>query len=79
MSEGLKPEILIHLVTTTMPFGKYKDRLICDIPVSYLEWLVKQKPGKGKVYDCLMTMYEIRINGLEYLLDPIKRTYAGKR
>jgi len=30
-----------------MPFGKYKGRLICDIPEDYLEWFadnVKAKP-----------------------------------
>jgi hypothetical protein len=30
--------ILHDLVTMKMPFGKYKDRMLCDLPVSYLEW-----------------------------------------
>ena len=33
------PDLLMQLVKMKMPFGKYKDRLLCDLPVSYLEWL----------------------------------------
>ena len=44
---GPNPEILLSLVKTKMPFGKYKDRLICDLPVSYLEWF--QRKGFPKV------------------------------
>lgn len=32
------PQILLALVRMKMPFGKYKETLLCDLPVSYLEW-----------------------------------------
>jgi uncharacterized protein (DUF3820 family) len=65
--------VLIDVVRTRMPYGKYKDRFVCDLPVSYLEWL--QRNGgfpKGKMGMLLATIYEIKINGLNYLLDPLK-------
>jgi uncharacterized protein len=72
-SAMMNPELLQDLVKTKMPFGKYKDTLICDLPVSYLEWFPR-KGGfpKGKIGVLMATMYEIQINGLGYLLEPLK-------
>jgi uncharacterized protein (DUF3820 family) len=66
-------DVLLQLVNTKMPFGKYKDRLICDLPVSYLEWFQVKGYPKGKLGMLLQTMYEINLNGLAYLLQPLKR------
>ena len=55
-----------------MPYGKYKDVLLCNIPVHYLEWIQRQGFPKGKLGVQLATMYEIKLNGLEHLLTPIK-------
>ena len=67
------PELLIQLVNMKMPFGKYKDRLLCNLPVSYLEWFQQKGFPKGKLGTLLETMYEIQLNGLAYLLDPLKK------
>lgn len=67
------PELLIQLVKMKMPFGKYKDRLLCDLPVSYLEWFKRKGFPKGKLGILLETIYEIKINGLEELLRPLRR------
>jgi len=67
------PGLLIELVKMKMPFGKYKDRILCDLPVSYLEWFKQKDFPKGKLGVLLETLYEIKINGLEYLLQPLKR------
>ena len=56
-----------------MPFGKYKGTLLCNLPVSYLEWFQREGFPKGKLGMLLATMYEIKINGLEQLLEPLKR------
>ncbi|WP_162415377.1 DUF3820 family protein [Cyclobacterium roseum] len=64
--------ILLDLVSKKMPFGKYKDRLICDIPEHYLIWFKRQGFPEGKLGIWLETMYEIRLNGLEHLLDRLK-------
>lgn len=65
--------LLLQLVQMKMPFGKYKDRILCDLPVSYLEWFCRKGFPKGKLGMLLQTMYEIKINGLDYLLDPLKK------
>ena len=60
------------LVTTTMPYGKYKGTLLCAIPVYYLEWMKRTGFPKNKLGVQLEKMYEIKLNGLEYLLAPLK-------
>jgi hypothetical protein len=65
--------ILLQLVKMKMPFGKYKDRVLCDLPVSYLEWFQRKGFPKGKLGILLETLYEIKINGLEDLLVPLKK------
>lgn len=67
------PDILKDLVKTKMPFGKYKDTLLCDLPVSYLEWFYREGFPAGKLGMMLATIYEIKINGLTELLRPIKK------
>lgn len=68
--------ILIELTTTKMPFGKYKDRFICDLPEPYLVWFHAKGFPQGKLGMLLNTIYEIKLNGLESLLTTIRR---GKR
>ena len=65
--------ILLQLVKMEMPFGKYKGRLLCDLPVSYLEWFQTKGFPKGKLGILLETMYVIKINGLEGLLSPLRK------
>lgn len=67
------PELLLELVKMKMPFGKYKGIILCNLPVSYLEWFQREGFPKGKLGMLLATMYEIKSNGLEKLLDPLKR------
>jgi uncharacterized protein len=71
--EGPNPEILEQLVIMKMPFGKYKGTLLCDLPVSYLEWFKKKGFPKGKLGILLETIYEIKLNGLAFLLEPLKK------
>ncbi|MBE7441973.1 MAG: DUF3820 family protein [Flavobacteriales bacterium] len=66
------PKILLELITTQMPFGKYKGWLICNLPEFYLVWFKQKGFPKGKLGILLETMMEIRINGLEELLIPLK-------
>ncbi len=67
-------EILLSIIKTPMPFGKYKGKLISDLPISYLEWF-KRKDGfpKGKLGVQLETIYEIKLNGLEKIIHQLKR------
>ena len=70
---GPNPELLLQLVTMKMPFGRFKDRLLYQLPVSYLEWFNRKGFPPGKLGILLTTMYEIKLNGLEYLLDPLRK------
>ena len=65
-------ELLLQLVHMQMPFGKYKGTVLCNLPVSYLEWFQRKGFPKGKLGILLATIYEIKINGLEKLLNPLK-------
>lgn len=67
------PELLKSIVTTRMPFGKYKDRLLCDLPDAYLEWFARTSFPKGKLGMQLQTVYEIKLNGLNDILERLKQ------
>jgi uncharacterized protein (DUF3820 family) len=56
-----------------MPFGKYKGTVLCDLPVSYLEWFAREGFPPGKLGMMLATIFEIKTNGLMYLLDPLRK------
>ncbi len=73
--DAKEPQInpLLILVTMKMPFGKYKGTVLCNLPVSYLEWFAKKGFPEGKIGMLLATLYEIKLNGLEYLLVPLKQ------
>jgi hypothetical protein len=66
------PTLLLDLVRMRMPFGKYKGVVLCNLPVSYLEWFQRKGYPNGKLGMLLQTMFEIKINGLDYLLEPLK-------
>ncbi len=66
-------QLLIQLVNMQMPFGKYKGTVLCNLPVSYLEWFNRKGFPDGKLGMLLRTMHEIKLNGLEELLVPIKK------
>ena len=67
------PAMLLDLVTVRMPFGQYKDRVLCDLPGHYLEWFSRKGFPPGKLGALLALMHEIRLNGLEYLLKPLRK------
>jgi uncharacterized protein (DUF3820 family) len=76
--EIVKPDskILIDIVQTRMPFGKYKGTLICDLPVYYLEWLHNKGFPPGKLGMMLGTVYEIKTNGVTVILEQVKKVVA---
>jgi uncharacterized protein len=70
---GPDPTILLQLVSTRMPFGKYKGTLLCDLPVFYLEWFSREGFPPGKLGMMLSTAFEIKSNGLDHLLKQIRK------
>ncbi|MBC7472714.1 MAG: DUF3820 family protein [Candidatus Sericytochromatia bacterium] len=65
-------EFLRKLATTKMPYGKYQNRLLIDLPEPYVVWLNKNALPKGELGNMIGIMYEIKLNGLEYLIRSIK-------
>ncbi len=71
--EQINPEILKEICVVKMPFGRFEGRILADLPVSYLEWFLRNGGfPKGKLGMQLATVYEIKLNGLEFLLTPIR-------
>lgn len=68
----MNTQILNDLVTMRMPYGKYKGWILCDLPEPYLVWYHSKGLPAGKLGQILGTLYEIKLNGLEYLLKPLR-------
>lgn len=69
----MDPELLQLLVTRQMPFGRYKGRLIVDLPGPYLGWFAREGFPPGQLGRLLALMYEIDHNNLKGLLMPLRR------
>jgi len=67
-SESL--QVLTRLV---MPYGKYKGRVIADLPGHYLNWFARAGFPAGELGRLLALMQEIDSNGLSTLLDPLRK------
>jgi uncharacterized protein (DUF3820 family) len=78
--EPVKPDtqILIDIVNTRMPFGKHKGVFICDLPAYYLEWMSTQGFPPGKMGMMLSTVFEIKTNGLNTILQKVKSVYQRR-
>ena len=66
-------EALEKLVTREMPYGKYKGRLIADLPGNYLNWFAREGFPPGEIGRLLALMHEIDHNGLSELLTPLRQ------
>ncbi|MFA8436833.1 MAG: DUF3820 family protein [Marinifilaceae bacterium] len=73
MSQQAQREMLLKLARTRMPFGKYKGRLLIDLPEPYLVWFRQQGFPKGQLGDMLATVYEVKLNGLEEIFTPLRK------
>jgi uncharacterized protein len=68
----MKPEHLELLLTREMPYGKYKGRVIADLPGNYLAWFAREGFPRGELGELLAIMYELDHNDLRALLNPLK-------
>lgn len=69
----MNAEHLQRLVTYVMPYGKYKGRLIADLPGDYLNWFARKGFPSGEIGVLLALMQELDHNGLSPLLDPLRK------
>ena len=68
----MNPEDLQKLVSMPMPYGKYKGRLLADLPGNYLAWFAREGFPQGELGRLLQLMLEIDHNGLSDLLRPLR-------
>lgn len=64
---------LERLVNVAMPYGKYKGRLLADLPGHYLSWFARAGFPPGEIGRLLALMHELDHNGLRGLLDPLRQ------
>ena len=69
--------LLERLLQVRMPFGKYKDRLIADLPGNYLNWFAREGFPQGELGRLLALMHELDHNGLKPLLEPLRARQQG--
>lgn len=67
------PDVLLDLVHMRMPFGRFKGRRMIDLPEPYVVWFRQQGFPRGRIGELLGLLYEIKANGLEQLLEPLKK------
>jgi uncharacterized protein len=66
---------LLELINVKMPFGKYKDRAIIDLPEHYLVWFSQNGFPKGKLGNLMAMAYEIKLNGLEKMIYDLRKMF----
>lgn len=73
MNNKLNREYLVKLANTKMPYGKYKGFDLINLPEHYIVWYHDKGFPKNKIGEMLGLVYELKLNGLEYLIHEIKK------
>ena len=73
LSEQALREELLQTINQLMPFGRYKGRRLIELPEPYLVWFHGQGFPDGVLGRRLALMHEIKVNGLEKMLQPLIR------
>jgi len=69
---ALQTDQLLKLARYRMPFGKYKGQYLIDLPEPYVVWFAKKGFPQGELGVMFGILYEIKLNGLEYLFKPFR-------
>jgi uncharacterized protein (DUF3820 family) len=69
----MQADDLLRLIEVRMPYGKYKGRLLADLPGHYLGWFAREGFPRGELGRLLALMYELDHNDLKGLLEPLRR------
>ncbi|KML65358.1 DUF3820 family protein [Pectobacterium peruviense] len=70
----MEKEDLIEIARMQMPFGKYKGRVLIDLPEEYLLWFSrKDEFPQGRLGELMQITLAIKIEGLQGLVTPLKR------
>lgn len=67
------PQQLLKLAQYRMPFGKYANRLLIDLPEPYVIWFANKGFPNGELGKMMAIVHEVKVNGLEYLFQPLRK------
>lgn len=67
----MDPLLIKQAINTVMPFGKYAGRRLFHLPEPYLVWFYQQGFPNNKLGQQLALMYEIKLNGMEKVVEPL--------
>ena len=67
-----EPEDLLKIANQKMPFGRYAGRVLIDLPEAYVNWFNNEGYPDGEIGRLLAIVYEVKVNGLEYLFKPLR-------
>jgi uncharacterized protein (DUF3820 family) len=70
--QGADPSMLVDLARMEMPFGRFKGRVLIDLPEPYVVWFHANGLPKGRLGKLLGMLYEVKVNGLEPLFDQMR-------
>ena len=71
-------EKLIELAHYRMPFGRFKDRYLIDLPEDYLLWFKQKGFPEGKLGKLMASILEIKLNGLETRIRKIRKDFPRR-
>lgn len=72
ISTARQSDHLKKIANMKMPFGKYKGIPLIDLPEPYVIWFSRQGFPRGELGQLMHTLLEIKVNGLEHLVRPLK-------
>jgi len=64
--------LLIQLLETPIPFGKYQGKMIIDLPEAYLLWFQRKGFPNGEIGKLLQLALEIEISGSTELVKSLR-------
>ena len=65
-------DFLIQTANMKMPFGKYKNSYLSEIPEFYIIWHKNKGFPQGKLGKMMELVYELKLNGMEDILRRIR-------
>lgn len=68
--------ILTDIVQKRMPFGRFKDYLLCDLPIEYLLWFKQKGLPKGRLGVLMENVLELKYNDLYHIIAGLKKRYG---
>lgn len=68
----MSTEDLLKIARTPMPFGRFKNRVLIDLPEDYLLWFSRRGFPKGNLGRLMELTLSIKIDGLEGLVKPLR-------